>query len=388
MYLRHLAAGVLAATLLTAVGQAEAAQPLCRGVKGKRVVSSLRIVVVDRTHRTPSGRTSHAYTACALSEKPRKLTASVPGGALRFGNRTDLYVVVRDAKSGRQSVWDLATGAHPPVRFKAGRVVGDALVGATGEFAAIVDVGAERRVVGFERDGTGYAVATTTGSTLRQDAGNHDVLSFTGGRLHLDALPVPCASLRGKDMVPDPGVKVVAAAIAYHGGYEGDSFGYSRIDSTGTRLRGCVMPDGVARTLGEGTSDDYSGGSVSLEAAAGHFVLVNEQGGNSTGDFSFDQRTLVNLGTGVSKEIWGSGTEAHPNKDLEEPGAFSLAPGGQSAAIFDTGPVSVVAFGADAEPHVLDQADQAKIGERLSLAGSVLSWTHGGRQRSADLSPF
>jgi hypothetical protein len=396
---RGLAAGVIVAACLVAhpVGPASAAGSAsaakrCDKLQGRNLVKGGLIKVVDRAYTRPNGRRGHRYVACARQGGPqRRLVASSAGGRLELLDNRGAMLAVRDVASGSVQLWNLAKGSRRRLLSSNRNPVGAVTVTESGEAAALFRRGRGTTLVGFDYDGTAYTLDTGAISRTSLRHGKQSMIGWTSAGVtrttDLTEPRVACASLKGKRVLRTDTLNVVS--FDYASEYlEGDVNGRS------TRVRACVLPDGPVRTLGESisaTDGVQGGGSFEVVGGAGTFVLERYATSDSQGDFTPDRLTVHDLRSGRRVSIWGNADAEGPNAHLGAP----LPPGplltstGQAGAVFadDAGNTErVVGFDVAGTPHILDAAPSAEIDEKsLAVDGAVVSWTHGGETRTADL---
>lgn len=386
--------GVIAALLAVAVlgtvpSAAAAASPACAELEGRDLVPAATIRVVDRTSRPSGGVVHHRYLACTRPRgRVRALEASPGSGRLELLDARGAFLAVRDRSSRRVSVVNVLRGTRR--RLAAGAdPVGPVVLGRAGEAAGVVRRGGSASLVGFDFDGRAYPLdrGAIPRRSLRRGKGER-VVWTRGGTMRsadLSAPQVACDRLGGTTTLQTDTLRVVRFTFD-------DEFLAGEIDGRTTRVRACLRPAGPVRVLGSSAvaSDGVQGGlGFEVLAGAGSLVLERERSSDSQGDVTPDAISVHDLATDEQTTLWGNADADGPNAALGTPLApVVLSASGQAGAVFegDTGAETVVGFTAGGRAVTLDAGPAAEIDQQaLGLAGSVLRWTRGGQQRTADL---
>jgi hypothetical protein len=386
-----MAAGVTVTALLAlAPALATAASPTCDTLRGRDLVSGAAVKVVDRTSRTSRGTVRHSYLACTLpSGRVRALKASRKGGRLELLDHTGAFLTVRDVGSRRADVVNVLRGTRRRVSPLGVNPVGRVLVGQAGEVAALAKVNATTSLIGFDYDGTSYAIdrGSIPAASLRRKGSNVTwTQAGTARTTDLSTPKIPCAKLGGQVLLTTDTLRVVDLSFD-------DEYLVGEIDGRTTRTRACLLAGGPVRVLGNTrfATDGIQGGeSFDVFAGAGTYVLERTMSSDSQGDFTPDTVASYNLATDQRVSLWGNSFAEGPNEALGSPyPKFVLSASGQVGAVFqDTSGdgETVIGFTADGRATTLDTAPAADIDEKsLGITGTVIHWKHSGAERTSDL---
>lgn len=258
-----------------------------------------------------------------------------------------------------------------------------------GEAAAVFRASSGTSLAGFDWDGTAYELdrGAIPQKSLRRTKGSGVSWTKSGARrtAELDKPAVSCAKLAGVRVRRTDAVNIVSFNYA-------SEFISGELTGSTQRIRGCALPDGPVRVLGESefaTGSGVQGGSgFSIASTAGTFLLERESSSDSQGDFTPDSISVHDLATDKRVKLWGNADAEGPNTNLgSDVSEAVITSTGQAGLLFAADPEGqqVVGFDPAGKPRVLDTAQAMNEIESLTVSGTILSWKNKGERRTADL---
>ncbi len=378
-----------------APASASAAAPSCANLQGKDLVPGSLAKVVDRPSRTRAGRIAHRYYVCAtrFSGRAPTLKASRRGGRLIFLDARGGMAAVRDVSTGRVFVYDLATLRRVRLLVARRNPSGRVLVTGAGEAAALTGTGANKRLTGFDFDGTAYELdrGAISATSLRRTGGAR-VTWRRGGmvrRADLSSPDIPCEKLGGRVETRTPMVRVTYFT------YSGE-FLIDELSGDVTRTRACLVGAAPSvRTLDESvvsTQGAQGGAQFGVTSIAGSYVLGLNSSTDSEGTVT-QTLLLTELLGGRRSTVTGlltEGRELLSTALTTDTGTVALI---VQETIAGTDVGRVLARSPGGRLRELDRGPAEEFSDidprtdevRLTLTGSVLSWMRAGITRTADL---